>query len=71
MNKRERQKFEIDKDKDLLKIQEFAREMEDTLRRMGIQRSHRGPRISSPTHTIDTVYSSSTSNGVRIEDIES
>ena len=59
MKKVDRQKIEIAKDKagDALKIQKSAKEMDDKLRKMGIERSHRGPRISDPAHTKETGYS--------------
>ena len=60
MKKVDRQKIEIAKDKagTALKIQKSAKEMDDKLRKMGIERSHRrGPRISDPAHTKATGYS--------------
>ena len=59
MKKVDRQKYEIAKDKAgvALKIQKSAKEMDNKLRKMGIERSHRGPRISDPAHTRGKEYS--------------
>ena len=60
MKQIERQKFDLAKDKEgmTLKLQSSAKEMEDKLKKMGIERPHRGPRISAPGHTYETGYSS-------------
>ena len=67
MMKLERQKLELTKDKErvVLKVQESAKAMKDKLNRMGIERIHRGPRISDPAHTRDTAYSFTSSSVMR------
>lgn len=59
MKKSERDKLKLTKyqEKVVLKLQRSAKEMEDSIERMGIHRSKYGPRISEPAHTRDTVYS--------------
>ena len=64
MNKLEQQFDNLTKSKGDYDIgfKEYAKEMEDKLKRMGIERPHRGPRISDPAHTRETVYSHSSSS---------
>ncbi len=49
----ESQKMELIKEKEItaLKLQKSMKEIEDKLKKMGIERPHRGPRISDPAHT--------------------
>ena len=54
-----------DKEKAALTLQKSAREMEDKLKRMGIERPHRGPRISDPAHTRGMGHSFSPSSEQR------
>lgn len=64
MKKLERQDLKLvgDKEKVALTLQKATKEMEDKLKHMGIERPHRGPRISDPAHTRHTVYSHSPSS---------
>jgi len=45
-------KMELAKDKEIttLKLRKSVKEIEGKLKKMGIERSHRGPRISDPAH---------------------
>lgn len=71
MRKRKKHNLELvgDNEKIVLKLQESVKEMEKNLKRMGIERPHRGPRISDPAHTrdvIDSYLSSSIQRGDRL-----
>ena len=61
MNKLDQQYSDLARSKGNLDIgfKRSAKELEEKLKRMGIERPHRGPRISDPAHTRETIYSNS------------
>lgn len=68
MKKLERQDFKLAKDKEkvALTLQRSFKEMEDKLKRMGLERPRQGPRISDPGHTRNAGCSYSPSSEPRV-----
>lgn len=68
MKKLERQDFKLAKDKEkvALTLQRSVKEMEDKLKRMGLERPRHGPRISDPRHTRNAGCTYSPSSELRV-----
>ncbi len=64
MNNQKQQHKKLEKSEENfdMSFKEYAQKMEHKLKFMGIELPRRGPRLSAPGHTRDTIYTDSSSS---------